>query len=76
MILSNIDSFMNTFLSMLWTGITTVWNTMQNIEFGGTNYLAVMVTITILGVAIPILLSLAQNSVRVEKARKVEKHDK
>lgn len=76
MILSNIDSFMNTFLQILWNGVKNTWDTMESIEFGGTNYLQVMVTIAILGIALPIFLSLVKNSTKIENSRKVEKNDK
>lgn len=75
MILNNIDSFMGPFIQILWNGVKYTWDTMESIEFGGTNFLQVMVTIAILGIALPIFLSLVKNSTRVEKSRKVEKND-
>lgn len=57
----NIDSFMTPFLRIMYDGITYTFNTMEQFQFGGTNLLQVMITIMILGVAIPILLSLVSN---------------
>lgn len=66
----NIDSFMTPFLRMIYDGIQNTFNTMQTIEFGGTNFLEVMITIMILGVAIPILLALAKNTTKVDRGGK------
>lgn len=70
MIMSNIDSFMTPFLRMIYDGVTYTFTTMESITFGGTNFLQVMITIMILGVAIPILMALAKNNVKIDRGGK------
>lgn len=70
----NIDNFMTPFLRMIYDGISNTYHTMELLQFGNTNLLQVMIIIMILGVALPILLSLSQNVVKVESGGKNKKN--
>ena len=47
-------------INWLISEILYIWNTMQNIEFLGTNLLVFTVTITILGAMMPVLITATQ----------------
>lgn len=66
----DIDNFMTPFLRMIYDGVTNTFHTMELIEFGGTNFLQVMITIMILGVALPIMMSLSKNIVKIDRGGK------
>ena len=47
-------------IELLIDGILNTWTTMQNIEFLGTNLLVFTVTVAIMGVMIPLLITSLQ----------------
>lgn len=56
----DITNSISNIIDMMVTGILNTWNTMQNITFFGTNLLTFTVTITILNVMIPLLITVTQ----------------
>lgn len=56
----DITNSISNIIDMMVTGILNTWNTMQNITFFGTNLLTFIVTITILNVMIPLLITVTQ----------------
>lgn len=64
----DITNSISNIIDMMVTGILNTWNTMQNITFFGTNLLTFTVTITILNVMIPLLITVTQiHNTRVGK---------
>lgn len=64
----DITNSLSNLIDMMVTGILNTWNTMQNITFFGTNLLTFVVTLTILNVMIPLLITVTQiHNTRVGK---------
>lgn len=67
-IATDVSSTMSWIVNMLVSGVRSCYQWMASIEFAGTNLLIVLVTITILGAFVPVLLSIPNNAgVRTEK---------
>lgn len=63
-IATDISNTMQWIVNMFITGFTNVFNWLASFEFAGTNLLMVIITITILGAFIPVLLSIPNSGMK------------
>lgn len=65
---------MNEVIDLIVTGITRCYQILANFEILGTNMLTFLITLTIIGAMLPIILTIAQSSRNiVERADKIER---
>lgn len=76
----NIDSFISQFLGLMYRGVSFCFSTLQKITFMGTNLLAFIITIEVLGVVLGIVLTLVKRESRARgnyaRKKRAEKSDK
>lgn len=69
----DITNFMQWFINEILSMFTNIYNILNNITFMGTSLLKVILTITILSIILPILLTLNRDIERV--GGKIERHN-
>ena len=59
--MTDITSFINTFIDSFISILTTVYDTLSNITFGGISLLSYVIALFVLGAAVPLVISLLNN---------------
>lgn len=75
-ILVDMTSTMSWIVNMFITGFQDMFGILSSFEFAGTNLLSVLITITILGALIPVLLTLPNTKSAYRKGKESSRDDK